>query len=170
MAYRNARCYKKINLNALLPQLKQRLKKEFSGKELIVEPDTIPLIQADEEQMKLLLYHLLANVIRFKKRDTTAYAKISADIMQRNKFQHIPGKYIYTDFLKLQFKDEGIGFNAKYAEQAFELFKRLHTESGLGIGLSLCKKIAENHHGYISIETAEGKGTTVTVLLPLQHE
>ena len=65
---------------------------------------------------------------------------------------------------------KALGFNVKYAEQAFELFKRLHAESGLGIGLSLCKKIAENHYGNIAIETAEGKGTTVTIMLPLKQQ
>jgi sigma-B regulation protein RsbU (phosphoserine phosphatase) len=161
---------KQINLNVLLLQAAQRLKKEIPEEELIVESEDLPLLQADEAQIKLLLYHLLANVIRFKKPGTAAHAKISGDVVQRNKFQHIHGKYVYADFLKLQVSDEGMGFNAKYIAQAFELFKRLHHESGLGSGLSLCKKIAENHHGSISIETAEGEGTTVTVWLPLKND
>ena len=99
---------KQINLNALLEQVQQQLKKEFSSEELIVLSEDFPIIYADEEQVKLLLYHLLSNVIRFKKPGNEAHAKLSADIVQRNKFQHIPGKYIYSDFLKLQVEDEGI--------------------------------------------------------------
>ena len=161
---------KQINLNELLPKLRQRLKIEFPLEEFVIESDELPLIDADEEQVKLLLHHLFSNAIRFKKPDTAAHIKLYSSVIQRNKFQHIPGKYTYTDFLKLQVADQGIGFNVKYAEQAFELFKRLHAESGLGIGLSLCKKVTENHHGNIAIETEEGKGTIVTVLLPLQNE
>ncbi len=161
---------KKINLNELLLQVQERLKKEYPEEKFTIEPGDFPLMPADEAQMKLLFYHLLSNAIRFKKPGTMASLELSGQIVQRNKFQHIPGKYDYTDFLKLQVKDEGIGFNEKYTEQAFELFKRLHQQSGLGIGLSLCKKIAENHRGFISIKTNEGEGTTVTILLPMLNE
>ncbi|MBD0284905.1 MAG: histidine kinase, partial [Flavisolibacter sp.] len=69
---------------------------------------------------------------------------------------------------RLQIKDNGIGFDAGYKDQVFELFKRLHPESGRGIGLALCKKIIENHNGDITIDSQEGEGTTVTILLPVQ--
>lgn len=160
---------KEINLNALLLQVQQRLLTEFPEAQLLLKADDLPGIQADEEQIKMLFYHLLSNTVRYKKPGNKACVTIFADIVKRNKFRNVPGKYEYTDFLKLQVKDEGIGFNSKYIEQAFDLFRRLHTENGLGIGLSLCKKIAENHYGYITIDTVEGKGTTVTVWLPLQH-
>jgi sigma-B regulation protein RsbU (phosphoserine phosphatase) len=52
----------------------------------------------------------------------------------------------------------------------FRLFQPLHANSGLGIGLSLCKKIVENHHGSISIDSVPGEGTLVTFTLPLRQE
>ena len=149
--------------------MQEQLTAEFSSTELNLHADKLPLIYADEAQIKMLFYQLLSNAIRYRKPGNKAFVVIAADIVKRNKFTNIAGKYEYTDFLKLQIKDEGIGFDPKYSEQAFDLFGRLHTESGLGIGLSLCKKIAENHYGSITINTIEGSGTTVTVWLPLRH-
>src|ERR1044072_8269945 len=158
-----------VDINALLLHVKHRLEKEFPSVMLITEVSELPQLEADKEQIELLLYHLLFNAIRFRKAPKKAHVKVWGAIAQRNKFQNVPGKYIYADFLKLDVKDDGIGFDSKYVEQAFELFKRLHAESGLGIGLSLCKKITENHHGFISIDTEENKGTTVTIWLPLKQ-
>jgi signal transduction histidine kinase len=160
---------KEIDLNKLLQQVQERLTAEFSNTELNLHTDKLPSIHADEAQIKMLFYQLLSNAIRYRKPGNKVVAVIAADIVKRNKFKNVAGKYEYTDFLKLQIKDEGIGFDPKYTEQAFDLFRRLHTESGLGIGLSLCKKIAENHYGSITINAMEGSGTTVTVLLPQQH-
>jgi signal transduction histidine kinase len=65
--------------------------------------------------------------------------------------------------------DNGIGFDQEYAEHIFELFKRLHSKAsyeGTGIGLALCKKIAENHGGDIYAVSKSGVGTTFKVILP----
>jgi signal transduction histidine kinase len=67
-------------------------------------------------------------------------------------------------------EDNGIGFDQKYAEQIFDMFRRLHSNAeyeGTGIGLALCKKIVEMHRGYISALGKPGEGATFIVSLPL---
>jgi light-regulated signal transduction histidine kinase (bacteriophytochrome) len=67
-------------------------------------------------------------------------------------------------------EDNGIGFDQKYAEDIFGMFKRLHHESefsGTGIGLALCKKIVEQHHGVISAQSIVNEGSKFIVSLPL---
>jgi signal transduction histidine kinase len=77
-------------------------------------------------------------------------------------------RYSYKDFLKIDIVDNGIGIDPRFKDQVFGLFKKLQlTDEGKGIGLSLCKKVAENHGGYITIDGKEGQGTTLSVLLPL---
>jgi light-regulated signal transduction histidine kinase (bacteriophytochrome) len=67
--------------------------------------------------------------------------------------------------------DNGIGFDPIYAEDIFIVFKRLHSYhefQGTGVGLSICKKIVENHNGFIIAESEVDKGSTFTIGLPDQ--
>lgn len=158
----------KVDLGELINKAQHQLAQENPNVHLVVEATDLAAIQADSAQLYMLLYQLLSNSIRFRKPGKEAFVKLAGCNLMLNRFQNLEGKYKYADFLKLQFSDSGIGFNSRYNERVFGLFQRLHPESGLGIGLSLCKKIIENHQGKIFIESVEGKGTTVTVLLPVE--
>jgi len=75
----------------------------------------------------------------------------------------------HTSFHELKFEDNGIGFDQLYADQIFTMFRRLHSHHdypGTGIGLALCKKIVENHRGYIFASGQSGKGASFTIYLP----
>ncbi|RYZ79493.1 MAG: hypothetical protein EOP06_27085, partial [Proteobacteria bacterium] len=74
-------------------------------------------------------------------------------------------------YSRISVSDNGIGFDAQYANKIFEVFQRLHTKeeySGTGIGLAIVKKIVENHKGYLSASSVEGEGATFTVYIPLK--
>ena len=74
-----------------------------------------------------------------------------------------------TRYYEIVFRDNGIGFLEEYADQIFGLFKRLNDKQfypGSGIGLALCKKVVDNHHGEIEAKGAEGKGAEFYVYLP----
>jgi signal transduction histidine kinase len=80
-------------------------------------------------------------------------------------------KGIFPDkkYLAIQTADNGIGFEAQYAEKIFDLFTRLHSKesySGTGIGLATCKKIVHNHGGFITAKSEPGKGANFTIYLP----
>jgi light-regulated signal transduction histidine kinase (bacteriophytochrome) len=69
--------------------------------------------------------------------------------------------------------DNGIGFDETYAEKIFEIFQRLHstkTFEGTGIGLAICKKIVDNHHGMISASSVPGEGASFLLFLPLSQK
>ncbi|HVK97865.1 MAG TPA: ATP-binding protein [Flavisolibacter sp.] len=157
-----------LDLNKVLLIVQHQLKKDFPTIDLVIEIDDLPRITADKEQVQVLFYQLLSNAIKFRKEGNSVTIQITADNLLLNQFRNISGKYKYADFLRLKIRDNGIGFSSEYKELVFELFKRLHVKSGLGIGLSLCKKIVDNHYGNISISSQEGVGTTVTILLPLK--
>ena len=73
------------------------------------------------------------------------------------------------NFHKITVTDNGIGFDEKYAEDIFRVFKRLHSYhefKGTGVGLSICKKIVEKHHGFIKAESEIDKGSTFIIGLP----
>ena len=73
---------------------------------------------------------------------------------------------------EIHVKDEGIGFDEKYAERIFQPFQRLHNHSefeGTGMGLAICRKIVDRHGGSIQVRSALGKGTTFILLLPARQ-
>ena len=83
----------------------------------------------------------------------------------------IPDKFPKNSnqYHKLLFRDNGIGFEQAYADKAFQLFQRLHTRSGkpgTGIGLTIVKKIVDNHNGFIKAVSEVNKGTTFEIYLP----
>ena len=73
-------------------------------------------------------------------------------------------------YYKISIADNGIGFEQQYAESIFKFFHRLLDDKaieGTGIGLTICKKIVENHKGYIIADGTPNKGATFNVFLPL---
>ena len=159
-----------VNLNLVIADVKKQLEKEFPGITLLVETDTIPLFMADESQMELLLYHILSNAIRFKKNDSHPKVRINASVIKENYFKNLAGQYKYTDCVRIEIKDNGIGFDSRFKDQVFELFKKLHPASGRGLGLSLAKKIIDNHQGNITVESKPGEGTAIIFVIPVERE
>lgn len=76
---------------------------------------------------------------------------------------------LHQRYLKLDFEDNGIGFEQKFAPLIFTIFQRLHPldYKGTGIGLAICKKIVDNHHGFIKVSSVVNQGTVITIFLPL---
>jgi light-regulated signal transduction histidine kinase (bacteriophytochrome) len=75
-------------------------------------------------------------------------------------------------YWRINIKDNGVGFDQQYADQAFAMFKRLHGNSeyrGTGVGLTICKKIVEEHQGYISVKSAVNEGSSFTISLPVEN-
>ncbi|HEX2532947.1 MAG TPA: ATP-binding protein [Chitinophagaceae bacterium] len=157
-----------VPLGPLLQEVAAALRQTYPGITLIVEAPPLPTVTADPDQMRLLLQHLLDNAIRFRKPGEAVHVTVRSDELLRNTFNNLQDQYRYAGFLKMEVSDKGMGFDDTYSDQAFELFRRLHAESGRGVGLSLCKKIMENHRGRISLRSRPGEGTTVTVWLPLE--
>ncbi|MES2772934.1 MAG: ATP-binding protein [Bacteroidota bacterium] len=162
--------WEQVDLLNIMEIARKHAEVENPGVTVMLESEAIPLIEANSRQMLMLLKELLANAVRFRKPGNTANVKVYASGLQLNKFRQLPGKYKYTDFLKLQVEDSGIGFDGQFQDQAFELFRKLHAAGGAGIGLSLCRKIVENHGGSISLESQKDAGTTAIIFLPVKQD
>ncbi|MEP6645541.1 MAG: ATP-binding protein [Saprospiraceae bacterium] len=122
----------------------------------------------------LQLSQLFANIINnsLKYSDKQPVIDIASVMMSTSELEKFPKLNKENKYCMLQFRDNGIGFEPQYSEQIFAIFQRLHgkqTYSGTGIGLALCKKIAENHHGIIYAEGDPGVGATFTIILPMQN-
>jgi phosphoserine phosphatase RsbU/P len=157
-----------VSLPTLFQRLSGDLRQAHPQVSISIEADHLPTIYGDAEQLGLLFTELLRNAVRFRKPDANVLIRVKATELQQNTFRAISDKYRYSTYIRVELSDNGTGFDALYKEQVFELFKRLHNVSGRGIGLSLCKKIVENHNGSISIDSRAGEGATVSILLPVQ--
>jgi PAS domain S-box-containing protein len=125
-----------------------------------VDVGWLPTIDADATQMRQLIQNLIANALKFRDPKITPVVRLEAEIDGG------------ANVCKLLVKDNGIGFDEKYLDRIFNVFQRLHTRGqyeGTGIGLAVCRKIAERHGGSITAQSAPGKGSTFIVTLPLRQ-
>ncbi len=125
----------------------------------LVEIENLPRIEADESQMIRLFQNLVGNALKFRGGESP-HIRISAGP---------EGDGVCEIFVR----DNGIGFEQQFAERIFKPFQRLHNRNeyeGTGIGLAICRKIAERHGGSIRAESEPGKGSTFIVRLPVKQE
>jgi PAS domain S-box-containing protein len=123
-----------------------------------IEVCELPTIDADPMQMHQLLQNLIGNGLKFHAPGVAPIIKIS-------------GKNGGPNY-QLSITDNGIGFDEKYLDRIFTVFQRLHGRKeyeGTGMGLAICRKIAERHGGQINARSAPGAGSTFTITLPMKQ-
>jgi len=142
-------------------------------KHATVSYESLPSIDAIPLQMAQLFGNLISNSIKYSKEDVPPVISISASIISGEEaVRHGITNGLHHSYHKIEIKDNGIGFDQQHAEQIFNIFQRLHGKLeyvGTGIGLAMCKKIAENHHGNIYALADRGNGATFVVLLPVRE-
>lgn len=155
------------DMNALLDEVLVDLDEEVKAKNGRISIEKLPVLSVNPSLMKPLFHNLIGNALKYSKKDTPPMVKITSEISgQVNGKSH--GESI--KYCRIFIQDNGIGFDQKYAEEIFGMFKRLHHNSefqGTGIGLALCKKIVEQHKGYISARSKLNEGSTFIISLPL---
>lgn len=126
-----------------------------------VEVGDLPTLEADETQMRQLLQNLIHNGLKFH-REAPPVVRV---------YGRVQGSPLEAQ-CQIFVEDNGIGFEEKFADRIFGVFQRLHGRSeyeGSGIGLPICRKIAERHGGVITARSAPGQGATFIVTLPVQQ-
>ncbi|MFM7021747.1 MAG: response regulator [Flavobacteriales bacterium] len=137
----------------------------------------LPKLHVYPDLIKSLFQNLISNSLKYSQKDTQPVIKISCKTVGLSKTSDEKTKG--EKYCRIYVEDNGIGFEQQYAEQVFTIFKRLHSDperqgtgTGIGIGLAICKKIVEEHQGFISAKSEVGKGTTFIISLPMEavHE
>ena len=156
------------DLNELFENAKQDVVEIILDKKAQITCETLPKIPVIEFQMQQLFLNLLSNSLKYSKKNTAPIIKIGySEVKAIDEPELI--KATKSNYHKITFTDNGIGFKQKYAKTIFDLFNRLHNKqdySGTGIGLSICKKIMDNHKGYIFAKGEINVGSVFTVYLP----
>lgn len=162
-----------VDLDQILQQVLTDLELPLAetGADILYETK-LPKLQAIPLQMNQLFYNLLTNALKFWKEGRKPVIRISVRNLPPEEAAPYTSLPSQTDHLEIRFTDNGIGFEPQFSEQIFQLFERLHPVDeyeGTGVGLALCRKIVENHHGHIFARSNEGEGASFVVILPLNQ-
>ncbi|AFM26153.1 PAS domain S-box protein [Desulfomonile tiedjei] len=139
----------------ILAEALNNLKTIISDTGAIITHDPLPTVTSDETQLLQVFQNLIANAIKFRKKDVAPHIHISA-VKNRN-------NWIFS------VKDNGIGIDSQYLDRIFVIFQRLNKRSeyeGSGMGLAIVKKVVERHGGRVWAESEPDVGTTLYFTIP----
>lgn len=155
--------FEPINLTRLLEDvisdLEPRL--ESSGGKVLYEP--LPEVEVDVVQFRGLLQNLISNALKYHRKGVPPIVQVRGSVQKEDKAN--PARLLLT------VEDNGIGFDEAEAPRIFRAFQRLHGISeyeGTGMGLAICLKIIERHHGKIEVHSRPGEGSTFAITIPTQ--
>lgn len=164
--------FKQTNLNDLLREVLSDMETDIQKKRVKIIAADLPVIYAIPSQIRQLLQNIISNSIKFSKANGTPEIHIKTEIVKGATIPNVDRKLFENTFYKIYIRDNGIGFDTKYAEEIFVVFKRLHSQQefeGTGIGLSICKKIVEKHSGFITAQSTLDQGSTFIITLPARN-
>lgn len=160
-----------VDLNAMVREVLSDLEVRIQESKGIVEIGELPTLSADPLQMRQLLQNLISNALKFRREGVSPVIRIRSSCTGGNGPRPAGGGCVGV--YQLAIEDNGIGFDEKYSRRIFDVFQRLHGQNeyeGSGIGLSVCKRIAERHGGNITVKSAPDKGATFIITLPVNHK
>lgn len=165
--------FSEVNLHDIIMDALTDLEYLIESTKANIHIDADVKIRAIPSQIRQLILNLVGNSLKFRSPDIKPSISIKASINSAEDLRHV---YLCPEGCKeccvLQISDNGIGFDNSESGSIFKLFHRLHSKSefeGVGMGLSIVKKITENHNGYITAQGKEGFGSTFTIFLPLSN-
>ncbi len=160
-----------VNLDLILQEVMNDLELKIEETGTAIRCTGLPVVDAVASQMKQLFQNLLNNAIKFHKQGVPPIIRVDLqELSEEESLRHnlLPQKKYY----KIAISDNGIGFESEYSNRIFQVFQRLHGKSeypGSGIGLAICKKILEYHHGIIYAENVPDVGARFVFIVP-EHQ
>ena len=164
----NNASFEKYSLQKILDEVLQTLEFKIEQQNAIVKSDALPEADIIPSQFRQLFQNLLSNSLKFVKPGVQPVITIKYSLISSENNSHFQSAHA-AQYHKLEFSDNGIGLENEFAGKIFAIFQRLHGRSeyeGSGIGLAICKKIAEHHGGVIYANGLPGVGATFTIMLP----
>jgi two-component system CheB/CheR fusion protein len=162
--------FKQTDLDLVLNTVLNDFDLLISENKAVIRRKPLPVIDAMPELMNQLFYNLISNCFKFSKKGIDPIITITSRLLTIREMAKHPDIDPNVSYCEISFKDNGIGFEQKNADQIFQIFHRLHSDafySGTGIGLALCKEIVMNHRGEIYATSKSGEGALFQIILPL---
>lgn len=163
-----------VDLNQIFRNVIEDLDETIRSKDAVLKVGDVPPVRGNETQLRQLFQNIISNALKFSRPGIEPYIEIKGEVVPGNDIfikKHLEEHARFPEYLCISVRDNGIGFEEEYAQKIFVIFQRLHGRmeyEGTGIGLALCKKIAENHSGFIITQSTPGHGATFIIALPLK--
>ena len=156
------------DLNTIIESVKKEFADALDAKNATIEVAEMCDVRVIPFQFRQLLDNIIGNALKFAKPDLPPHIIIKSSIIKGNEVNN-PKLLSEKEYCHIAITDNGLGFEPQYKDQIFELFKRLHDKEkikGTGIGLSIVKKIVDNHNGLITATSELNKGATFDIYIP----
>jgi len=144
------------DMNAVLDEALQNLDHVLQKTGAVVRRNELPTVSGNATLLVTVLQNLIGNAVKYRKSETIPEVDISVERVDA--------------FYRFSVRDNGIGFEPKFAQEVLEPFRRLHTRqeyAGTGMGLASCQKIVKQHGGSMEVTSQPGKGSTFSFALPV---
>jgi PAS domain S-box-containing protein len=167
----NSKIFEPVDLNVIIQGIVTDFDLTIEQKNAVVTFENLPVVEAISLQMSQLFGNLIGNALKYSKTDVPPIILIKAETVSDDIVNQL-SLNSFQQYVKIEVRDNGIGFNQIHAEQIFNIFQRLHGNdefAGTGIGLAMCRRILQNHNGVITATSQEGIGTTFTIVIPLKQ-
>lgn len=151
--------FENVDLNAVMEDIIREMELAIKEKNATIEVALLPTLNGNRLRLQQLFGNLISNALKYSKKEVSPQIRVTSELVD--------------DQVMVSVRDNGIGFEEEFSEKIFGLFERLHTRDkfpGTGIGLSICKRIAELHHGSISARSVPNEYALFEVVLPLNQE
>ncbi len=164
------RNFEEVNLNQLINIVLEDLELEIVERGATISVDPLFTVSGHHRQLQQAFQNLISNSLKYSSLEREPKIFISGSIINGNHVDmksDLPGK----DYFCIIVSDNGIGFEQKDVERIFNIFTRLHGNTsykGTGVGLSIVRKVIDNHHGFITAESQPGQGSSFKIYLPVE--
>jgi len=168
---REAKEFTSIDLNQLFNKVLRDLDYTIESTNAKINLSVHETIDGIPSQLAQVFQNIISNSLKFIAPDMLPQIDISSEIVLGSTLSTTAAAP-HLLYCRIKITDNGIGFDEDYAGKIFDLFQRLHARTeykGTGIGLAICKKIVENHSGFIFAKSKEGEGASFFIILPLKH-
>jgi light-regulated signal transduction histidine kinase (bacteriophytochrome) len=150
----------RVSLRPLIDDVVQELAPQTAGREVVWDIGALPDVTGDESMLRQVFRNLLANAVKFTRPRTPARISVGVEGAR-------PGE------VDIHVRDNGVGFDMKYASKLFQVFQRLHSTEefeGTGIGLAVVQRVVHRHGGRVRAEGSPDGGATFWVSLPVKED
>ncbi len=157
--------FEDLELRSILEEAVSQVKLEAGENAFQLSMPPATIVFGDKRNLTILFSELITNAVTFR-RTEVAQISVSAAEVQRNIYHSPTQHYQFKPFIKIDVTDFGKGISIAHKGELFRLFSKFYPSDGLGVGLALCKKILEFHHGFIEMVGKPDEFTTFSIWLP----